>query len=223
MKTKNLIIQIFLCLSGILCFSSFLNGQITISLDNPSFEDLPRAGTAYTPPIKDWYDCGSQFPEETPPDIHPVPEHAWDVSMQPYDGLTYLGLVVRYNNTYESVSQKLEHSLEEGKCYSFSAFLVRSGTYLSGTRRSMSKLENFISPAVLRIWGGNNACDRLELLGQSDPVDNTSWKEYNFVLQPKEDYTFITIEAYYSDSGIKAYNGHIMVDNLSSIVEMECK
>lgn len=223
MKTKKLIVQIFLCLSAIPGFNTFLNGQITISLDNPSFEDVPRAGTWYTPSIKGWHDCGlSQFPGETPPDIHPLPTHAWKVSMQPYEGESYLGLVVRYNGTNESVSQELDHALKKEKCYSFSAFLARSDTYVSGTTRS-TQLENFISPAVLRIWGGNNACDRLELLGQSDPVDNTSWKEYNFVFQPKEDYTFITIEAYYSDPGITAYNGHIMVDNLSMIHEMECK
>ncbi|MFZ1677453.1 MAG: hypothetical protein WAT91_09275 [Saprospiraceae bacterium] len=224
MKTKKSIIQICICLLGLLCHNSFLFGQITISLDNPSFEEIPRAGTAYTPSIMGWHDCGfAQFPDETPPDIHPVPAHAWEVSMQPYDGHTYLGLVVRYNGTYESVSQELNHILTKEKCYSFSAFLARSDTYVSGTRRSKSNLENFISPAVLRIWGGNKSCDRLELLGQSDPIDHANWKEYDFVLRPREDYTYITIEAYYADPDKPANNGHIMVDNLSEIHEIECK
>ncbi len=223
MKTKNLIVHILVCVSGLICTDTCLFGQIIINLDNPSFEDLPRAGTAYTPPIKGWYDCGSQFPGETPPDIHPVPTHAWQVSMQPYDGNTYLGLVVRYSGTFESVSQELNHTLVKDKCYSFSAFLARSDQYKSLTQRSNASLENFINPAVLRIWGGNDACARTELLGQSFPVDNSTWKEYKFVLWPKEDHSFITIEAYFSDDAKTGYNGHVMVDNLSQITEMECK
>ncbi|MBK9984963.1 MAG: hypothetical protein IPP15_21800 [Saprospiraceae bacterium] len=225
MKTRNLIFQFLFCVTGMqLLIAHTLSGQDTIYLDNPSFEDIPRAGTAYTPSIVGWNDCGhALFPGETPPDIHPVPAHAWDVSMQSFDGKTYLGLVVRYNGTYESVSQKLTQVLKKDKCYSFSAFLARSDSYRSGTMRSNAKLENFISPAVLRIWGGNKSCDLAELLGQSYPVDHANWKEYNFVLWPKEDYSFITIAAYFADDADAGYNGHVMVDNLSQITEMECK
>jgi hypothetical protein len=101
--------------------------------------------------------------------------------------------------------------------------MARSETYKSGTRRSQYVLENFISPAVLRIWGGNESCEQKELIGQSHPVENTGWKHYRFVLRPKDNYSSITIEAYYANLTPKAYNGHILIDNLSPIVKIECK
>ncbi|HZV69251.1 MAG TPA: hypothetical protein VFG10_06885 [Saprospiraceae bacterium] len=226
MKTKKSIILTIICFAGFqFCMIHFLSAQDTIYLKNPSFEDLPRAGTSITPSIKGWHDCGrTKFPGETPPDIHPVvPFNAWSVDMKAYDGETYMGLVVRYNATYESVSQDLKKPLEADKCYSFTAFLARSDAYLSGTARSVSKLENFISPAILNIWGGYNTCDRMELLGQSGPVDHNTWKHYDFIFRPTNDYTYITIEAYYADPDQPTYNGHIMVDNLSPIIEIECK
>jgi hypothetical protein len=113
--------------------------------------------------------------------------------------------------------------LEADSCYSFTAFLARSDSYLSGTSRSASRLENFTTPAVLNIWGGFDDCDRMQMLGQSGPVDHNTWKHYDFILWPTNNYTHITIEAYYADNLHPAYNGHIMVDNLSPIIEIECK
>ncbi|MEP6646719.1 MAG: hypothetical protein ABJC12_06495 [Saprospiraceae bacterium] len=213
------------CIIGIYIFlPSILSGQGKIYLKNPSFEDKPRAGGQYSPPIKDWYDCGLQrFPEETPPDIHPVSSYAWQVSLKPYDGNTYLGLVVRYSATYESVSQKLDYPMAVGKCYSMSIFLARSNQYLSGTPRSNTTLENFTQPAILRIWGGNTFCEQVELMAESEPVVNTEWKQYDFQFHPSKYYTYITLEAYYTDSTKVAYNGHVLVDNCSPITVVECK
>lgn len=221
MKTKKSIIQINYFLAGLLfIFADGLFAQATIHLNNPSFEDNPRAGT-YKQIINGWQDCGFEmFPGESPPDIHPVPSSAWEVNMRSYDGDTYLGLVVRYNSTYESVSQKLESSLKKDSCYSFSMWLARSEVYESLTRRSM--VENFITPAVLRIWGGNEFCDRVALLSISQPVDNSIWKQNDFEFKSPMDFTYITLEAYYSP-GKEAYNGHVMVDNLSPIVEVGCR
>ncbi|HZV69250.1 MAG TPA: hypothetical protein VFG10_06880 [Saprospiraceae bacterium] len=224
MKAATSFVGIFIILSGFLGNINPLSGQITIHLDNPSFEDTPRAGTPYTPAIKGWDDCGHfQFPAETPPDIHGEKSNAWSVALKPYDGETYLGLVVRYNGSYESVSQKLGKPMKKDSCYSFSAFMARSEAYKSATRRSNYALVSFISPAVLRIWGGNEACEQKELIGQSHPVENSGWKHYRFVLRPKENHTYITIEAYYANLTPVAYNGHILIDNLSPIVEIECK
>lgn len=205
-----------------------LTGNLTwaqgvIVLQNPSFEDVPRQGGQYSGPIKGWHDCGlTRFPGESPPDIHPVPYNAWEVTKMPYHGNTFLGLVTRANDSWESVSQPLSSMLKAGTCYAFSAMLCQSERYRSGTSRNPDQLENFVRPAVFFVWGGNNFCDKAELLGESPPVSNTDWMRYDFVLKPKRDYRFITIEAFYKTPILEAYNGHVLVDNLSDIVPIDC-
>lgn len=197
--------------------------QEVIKLQNPSFEDLPRAGTNMTPDIIGWNDCGrSRFPGETPPDIHPVSTVAWGVSKEAYDGATYLGMVVRDNDSWESISQALSTPIQGGTCYSFTAFISKSENYKSGTKRSGDTLMNFDRPAVLMIWGGNSFCEKAELLGESPPVTNTSWKKYKFLFQPKKTHTFITIEAFYKTPILESYNGHVLLDKLSDLVPAPC-
>lgn len=204
-----------------------LPAQETIRLQNPSFEDMPRKGIPGMPSIKAWHDCGlSKFPSESPPDIHPVTNNAWEVSMPPYDGDSYLGMVTRANDTYESLSQALTKPIQAGVCYSFSAYLARSSQYKSATSKTMqmgtNELENFVRPSVLLIWGGNYFCDKAELLGESPAVSNETWKKYSFTFQPQKTHKYITIEAFYKTPILEAYNGHVLVDHLSEIVPIEC-
>jgi len=207
----------------LLFITSGVMAQEVIKLQNPSFEDTPRAGTGYTPPIQGWYDCGlAKFPGETPPDIHPVSTIAWEVTKDAYDGQTYLGMVTRENDTWESLSQALSTPLLGGTCYSFSAFISKSDRYKSRTRRSPDTEENFDRPAVLLIWGGNSFCDKAELLGESPAVSNIEWKQYHFLFQPQQTYKYITFEAFYKTPILEAYNGHVLLDDLSDIVPTPC-
>ncbi len=224
MNYKALLICLFLGYGAMLIPVS---AQEKITLQNPSFEDIPRRGSLNKPSIKGWHDCGlSKFVGETPPDIHPVPENAWEVTLDAYDGYTYLGMVTRENDSYESLSQALTSPIMGGTCYSFSAFLVRSDQYRSATFKTMSSgsdsLENFIRPAVFLIWGGNYFCDKAELLGESPPVSNDEWKKYQFLLQPQKTHNYITIEAFYKTPILQAYNGHVLVDNMSALVPVDC-
>jgi len=208
----------------LLLLSVHLDAQDTIHLQNPSFEDEPRKGTEFSPPIKEWRDCGlADFPSESPPDIHPAEKNSWTVTKEAQDGNTYIGLVVRFNGSFESVSQPLSNSLNEARCYTLSAYMAMSDSYKSMTSRSMQALENFIQPAVLNIWGGNETCARTELLAQSVPVENHEWMKYEFEFTPKADYSFITIEAFFTKNELKPYNGHILLDHLSPIIEVICK
>jgi len=218
----------FLVTLGLICTASLaLDGQETISLQNPSFEDIPHRGSLTGPPIRAWHDCGlSRFPSESPPDIHPVADNAWAVTMDAYDGNTYLGIVTRANDTYESLSQALPKPIQGGVCYSFKAFVARSQDYKSATSRTQqlgtNELENFVRPAVLLIWGGNYFCDKAELLGESPAISNENWKQYKFTFQPQKTHKYITIEAFYKTPILEAYNGHVLVDGLSDIVPIEC-
>lgn len=208
----------------LLLFSTIrVQAQETIYLQNPSFEDVPRrGGEQYSGGIKGWFDCGEiQFENESPPDIHPTPNSVWEVDKYAMDGDTYLGMVVRHNDTWEALSQKLSSPLLAGTCYSFSILLSRSPKYISPTKESREK-KNYITPAVLQIWGADRFCGRARRLAVSDPVDNDQWRQFNFKFKPTDDFAFIVIEAFYKTPVLVPYSGHILVDGASAIVPVSC-
>jgi hypothetical protein len=193
----------------------------TIRLRNPSFEDTPRRGGDTRNVIKDWFDCGRiNFPMESPPDIHP--NGYWQNNIAAFDQNTYLGIVVRDNNTYESVTQRLDSQLEAGKCYKFTVHLARAPRYVSKSHITHMDA-NYTTPIVLRIWGGSGPCDDRELLAQTDAVSNTNWQLYALEFNPKLKIRFITLEAYYKTSEQLPYNGHILVDGCSDIIKIPCR
>lgn len=184
-----------------------------IHLVNPSFEDMPRPGK----PPRDWFDCG--FPGETPPDVQPDP--TFSVSKMPVDGGTYLGMVVRDNDTWESVSQKLSRPLKKGQCYEFSMHLSRSELYISVSRTS-DETANYTTPAKLRIYGGYGHCDKQYMLAETKVIINHRWLEYKFRFEPTQDFTYIVFEAFYNTPTLFPYNGNVLLDNASAILPIPC-
>lgn len=141
-----------------------------IELSNPSFEETPRKGGAMKG-IIGWYDCGIlNFPKESAPDIHPG--GFWNVDKEAYDGETYLGLVVRDNDTWESVSQRVYleeengNKLLAGNCYSFSMAVHRAEEYISGSRLQLKidgnkrQIFNYNTP-TLTSYNGHVLIDNL--------------------------------------------------------------
>ena len=215
-------ISIFIFTLGVqFCFGQY----DTIELKNPSFEDSPRRGGydlfGYpTAPPAGWFDCGlSEFPNETPPDIHPV--DFWEVERQAQDGYTYLGMVVRDVDSWEAVSQRLESPVKSGGCYKFSIYLSRSDRYVS-LSQEQNRIDNYTTPTVLRIWGGNGICGRKSLLAESDPVTNFQWEKYEIEFKSDKDYNYITFEAFYKTPTLFAYNGHILIDHASALYQVSC-
>jgi outer membrane protein OmpA-like peptidoglycan-associated protein len=213
-------------------FSFSQKGEV-IQLNNASFEDVPHIGSMdfeITPYgrvvekptlIKGWEDCG--FPRETPPDIHKSGglEGAFEVRKESLDGKTFLGMVVRDNDTWESVSQELTTSFEAGACYSFSIFIGRSTRYMSRSRVT-NQSANYTTPIVLRVWGGFDFCDKKQLLGETPAVDHFDWKKYDLRLEPDKNFTHIIFEAFYKTPTLFPYNGHILIDNASAIQPIPC-
>lgn len=198
-------------------FLAFQTIGQTVYLTNPSFEDRPGPNR---PPVG-WRDCGGQFPGETPPDVQP--SGSWEVYKPAMDGDTYLGMVVRENETYESVSQAMSGPLKKGKSYSFDIGLCTSEKYLSATRASTLQggtKYNYVTPAKLMIWGGNSLCDKAILLGESPLISNNSWQKYNFIFKPTRNVSYITLEAFYRTPVLEPYNGNLLVDNASPITEI---
>lgn len=201
-------------------------GQETVSLSNPSFEDTPRmGGQRFSGSIDNWFDCGKiHFKGETPPDIHPTNGTAWGVSKSATDGDTYLGLVVRDNDSWEAVSQELSSPLKAGQCYSFSMYLSTSKSYVSTTRATDAR-GNFDEPSVLRIWGSDRFCgyaNPSSLLATSETIVNDEWKQYNFKIEPQSDFEYIILEAFYKTPTLIPYNGHILLDGASDFVPIPC-
>lgn len=194
-------------------FNLLAQKDAPIILTNPSFEDVPRASS--TP--SGWYDCGQM--KDSPPDVQPG---SWEVSTAPKHGSSYLGLVVRDNETWESVGQRLSRPMEINQCYELSMDLSKAPKYLSKSPMSIDVVD-FATPACILIWGGNGYCAKSELLAKSTIINHSRWVGYNFRLSPtKGNYSFILIEAYYKTPVLFPYNGHVLVDNLSAIRPVVC-
>jgi len=207
--------RIFLFSSTILLACS-LQAQRKIELNNPSFEGFPRHGEV----PKGWHDCG--FKEETPPDIHPVLGGGeFEVTKVAQDQRTYLGMVVRNNETYEAVSQYLRVPLKAGQCYDFSIYIARSILYKSRSRVTDEEA-NYATPCKLRIWAGNGYCDRSFMLAETSEIVNTRWLKKTFRFKPDADYYYILFEAYFKTPVLFPYNGNILLDNASEIVPVSC-
>ncbi len=182
---------------------------VTIKLKNPSFEDYPSF--SHTP--ERWLDCG--FAGESAPDVQP--SGAFGCTKPASNGKTYLGLVVRDNGHSEAVGQKLKKPLLKDIKYSFSIYACQSQRYMSMSRLTGDSA-NYITPAIIKIWGGKSYCDQKQLLAQSQPIDFGDWKKLEFILSPKADYRFFMIEAHYIKVFKFVYNGNVLVDNASDIV-----
>ncbi len=185
-----------------------LNAQ-TIEFANPNFEGTPNHSSL----PKSWTDCG--FPDESPPDTHP--DFIFAVSTPAYAGKTYLGMVTRDNNTWEAISGALSAPLVQDSCYQFEIALAVSASYISISRETQASA-NYTAPTKLRIWGSSD-CQRLELLGESEPLISPSkWKQYRFEVSPRKgSYSHVVLEAYYA-RGLRPTNGHILLDAASGFV-----
>ena len=112
--------------------------------------------------------------------------------------------------------------MKAGTCYELSLQLARSQYYVSLSRSTQREV-NYTVPAVIRMWGGNEKyCNKEELLIETEPIKNKDWQETRFVLEPTNDYEYIMIKVYYKPDALKAYNGNVIVDNLSELVPMPC-
>ena len=206
---QQLLFALLLTCFGILSSSA----QSPIVLNNPSFEDIPRPGK----PPKGWTDCG--FRGETPPDVQPNP--VFSVEKPAFERATYMSMVVRDNNTWERAGQQLSSPLLAGQCYLLRANLAISEIFISVSRVT-EEVANYNTPVVFRIWGGKVDCGQGMLLVETDVIDHFDWREYTFLLQPKVDLNFLTLEVYYSEKNSPPYNGNLLIDNLSDIIPSDC-
>jgi hypothetical protein len=200
------LMAIWACLSWV-----GLGAQGALRLQNPSFElDPPSAGLTPT----GWRNLGGW--EESPPDVQPG---NFGVKMAASEGKYYVGLVVRDNDTWEGIGQRLEGYLKKDSAYAFSLDLARSPVYLSVSRRTQVEM-NYKFATVLKIWGFNSSTGAEELLAESTPVSPSVWMRYRFELRPQTaDFDEIHLVAYYAP-GKEGMSGNLLLDNCSDIVRL---
>jgi hypothetical protein len=173
----------------------FLHGSSQIYLNNPSFEEEPSDAT--TP--MGWFACT----EGTTPDILPG---FWGVYNEASDGKTYLGIITRANNTWESIGQRVSSYFKKNDCYEFSLDLAKAENYVG-----------YNQEIRLRIYIGDHKCAVDQLIFESPFIQNTDWKTHLVQFTPEEHYNYIRFEAFYGKgrSGIK---GNVLIDNISPIL-----
>lgn len=182
-----------------------------IHLKNPSFEDTPRHSRAPT----GWKDEG--FEGYSPTDIQPSGDFA--VNTKAADGQTYVGMVVRDDETWECIGQPLDKPLQADTCYFMSVKLMRCPDYVSVSPLTRQRA-NFNKPCVLRVWAGKTNGKGMELLKETLPIDHEVWKTYDLKLQPGDTYDYLYLEAYHYFGGneVLPYNGNLLIDHCSPIV-----
>jgi outer membrane protein OmpA-like peptidoglycan-associated protein len=206
---KRTLIAYFLIAFCACTLPVFGQKPVIIKLDNPSFEDFP--GAAHTP--QGWFDCG--FAGESAPDVQP--SGSFSVNKPAFHGSTYLGMVVRDNNTWEAIGQRLKSPLLKGVTYTFSLNASRSELYMSKSQLT-GKDANYITPATVRIWAGSGYCAKEEMLDETEPVSEGNWKKFTFKFTPKMTLNYFMIEAFYKVPTLFPYNGNVLIDNASDIV-----
>lgn len=197
----------------ILLSNIFLFGQTEILLKNPSFEGFAEHSIVPS----DWFNCGTAL--YSPPDLHSINTNFFKVKHDSYDGSTYVGMVVREDNSWEAIGQWLDEPMQSGVLYEFSIYLARAKDYKSLSRVTLQE-ENFDKPTVLRIWGSNNRLEGEQLLAESIPIQHTNWQQYTFEFIPEKDWEYFILEAYYESNSL-AYDGNLLLDKCSSLFSYE--
>jgi len=189
-------------------------GQIDVPLINPSFESaVPNVGNSaygyfWLKGWKDWM----LFGQNVPPDIHGANTHFCHVGTRPQNARAYIGLTTRSDSTWACIAQKLQIPLKRNVEYDLTLYTCRDSSYSAPTPHSYVNVL-YLNPTIIRIWGSEKEFSRGELLAISDPITHSEWRQYTFQLHPGKEYSFLVIEAYYSDEWKTPANGHVLIDN----------
>lgn len=165
-----------------------------IHWQNPSFEGEPADATV---PIG-WIGCEPL----TTPDILPG---FWGIYQEANDGDTYVGLITRANGSWESITQRLERSIETDDCYVFLLDLARGATY-----------SGYNQPLKLRVWGSTDRCSKDQLLYESPLIEHAYWKTYRVEVKAEQPIRYIILEAFHREGKFR-YSGNILLDNLTPL------
>lgn len=202
---------------------AFSQAAQDVSVKNNKFDGYLHFGSLHTYNyIKEWTDCGCiMFPEETPADqLTGMRSEDTNIPI-PRNGRYCIGLSIRDNHTWESISQRLEYPLLKAQCYDFSVDMAVPKTFMTYKANREGKFD-YVDSVILLIWGGKNECDKKELLAFSELVNHTEWQLYDFQIQPKTNIFSITLEVFYRPHSLKSYDGYLLIDYISDFKLKTC-
>jgi hypothetical protein len=196
---------------SLLLWSKLLMAQNAIPIFNFSFEDgLAEAGTRFTE-IPGWIDCGDNT--ETAPDVHSELSDFHGVKHSAAHGFNFLMMVTRDNDTQEMLCAPLPNEMEKDSNYILSVELAKPATCISRSKKLEIEME-YNQGVILRIFGGNKACEVYQLLAESPVINDVDWNEHQFLLMPQRNYDYLFLQAYYDGEAQEPYNGSILLDNV---------
>lgn len=196
---------------GCIIYLTSISAQQVVLLNNGSFE---RDGAAFNSKVPMGWEllAGS----ETPPDLLPNEESRVE-TLAP-EGKYYLGLLVRSNRTTEAIGQRLNGTLYKDTVYQLRFMAARSPQYYAQERISQRDV-NFDMPVIIRVYGGAQTGVAPELLAETPAVGHYEFKDYLVSFKPKANCNYLVFQAYYDARFSKPYNGHVLIDDISDIVQ----
>ncbi len=199
--------------------------EIYTNFKNPSFEETHRIRNVNSKNLElqalHWINCGNPFesaPTLVTHDSFSDDPKEFNIEHEPHEGVAYINMVVRDNKECECVSQRLDTFLLENEVYFFKLSAVMSEDLLSPWNGRISKRSSpYNKPAILSIYGGNDFGQQLELLTNTEAIENTDWEELIISFSPSQNYQYITFSLSHKEYIFIPYNGNMCIDNLSPI------
>ncbi len=195
-----------------------LFSQDTIFVKNKSFDGKPERGISFSN-LDGWnsYEYGEKV---SPIDVHGIGTKFWGSQTEPFEGPTFIGLVVREDGSGEGVAQRLDIPLFVDSTYIFSLHMCISEKYSSPIKSDKFNEYSFVNPVIVEIWGYNIKMKKSELLAATseEGVGHFDWKKYDFELKPSEKWEVLLIKTQHcKHEGF--YNGHVLIDLVSDIIK----
>ena len=177
----------------IYCFCSlpiFLGSQSSIK--NGSFEGRPQ--DARMP--DGWFACS----KTTTPDILPG---FWGVYLSPADGESYLGMITRDDQTFESIGQRLKTPLKKAQCYEFNIDLAHAEAYAG-----------YDDNIRIEVYASKKKCRQDQLLFKSPIITHSLWRTYPITFVSTDDWKYVMVRAVQVDP---TANGNILIDQFTNM------
>ncbi|MCI5083380.1 MAG: hypothetical protein MRY78_16905 [Saprospiraceae bacterium] len=184
-----------------------LNGSIAteIFVDNPSFEEIPDFNIV--PAFWTYRGTKNNYRTSILPDRETFP----DVRLQAYRGKSYLAMEVLADGTYDAISQQI-HPTEVGLTYEMSFYLAKAKNYWDVNREI-----EFDQPINLEIWASKDGISKDQLISSTQLIRNTKWKKHKLTFESNGQWTHLILQASFNENKKEAYNGHLLIDQISTI------
>lgn len=170
-----------------------LAGQGIASLNNKGFEAPYQSGFN----MPHW----AVLKTNDTPDIQPG---NWEVVKKPFEGRSFIGLIIREDGSKEGVYQELTQPLKGGQCYYMSLALAKDSIYAG-----------FNLPIALRISGRKGLHGKIFELGMSPLITHTHWQVYTLEFTPPSDIDHFILQASPGPGIAQPYRGNILLDAIS--------